>query len=115
MSHQITGVGLAAVSAAAVDASAPAAAILVGAAWLGALLPDADRAGARLYRRTPIERRLPLLRPLGLPLRVLIVLPHRGPTHSLFGCALVAAMAAALASLVSPELVPLVVLGVAIG
>jgi membrane-bound metal-dependent hydrolase YbcI (DUF457 family) len=82
------GVGLAAVSAAALDASAPAAAIVVGSAGLGALLPDADRAGARLYRRTPIERRVLLLRPLGLlarlPLRVLIVLPHRGPTHSLF-------------------------------
>jgi hypothetical protein len=66
MSHQIAGAGLAAVSAAALDTSASAAAIVVGAAWLGALLPDADRAGARLYRRTPIERRLPLARPLGL-------------------------------------------------
>src|SRR3954470_7281530 len=88
MSHQITGVGLAAVSAAALDASAAAAAVVVGSAWLGALLPDADRAGARLYRRTPLGRRRPLLRPLALlgrpPLRVLILLPHRGPTHSLF-------------------------------
>ena len=119
MSHQITGVGLAAVSAAALDASAPAAAIVVGSAWLGALLPDADRAGARLYRRTPIERRLPLLRPFGLltrlPLRVLIVLPHRGPTHSLFGCAVAAAVAAAITSLVAPELAPLVAVGLAIG
>src|SRR3954452_7364115 len=119
MSHQITGVGLAAVSAAAVDASAPAAAIVVGSAWLGALLPDADRAGARLYRRTPIERRLPLLRPFGLlaplRLRVLIVLPHRGPTHSLFGCAVAAAVAAALTSVVAPELAPLVAVGLAIG
>jgi membrane-bound metal-dependent hydrolase YbcI (DUF457 family) len=119
MSHQITGVGLAAVSAAALDASAPAAAIVVGSAWLGALLPDADRPGAHLYRRTPIERRLPLLRPLGLlarlPLRVLIVLPHRGPTHSLFGCAVAAAIAAALTSLIAPELAPLVAVGLATG
>src|SRR3954470_12614915 len=119
MSHQITEVGLAAVTAAALDASAPAAAIVVGWAWLGALLPDADRAGARLYRRTPIERRLPLLRPLGLlarlPLRVLIVLPHRGPTHSLFGCAVAAAIAAALTSLIAPELAPLVAVGLATG
>src|SRR6188474_1366810 len=110
MSHQLTGVGLAAVSAAALDASARTAAVVVGSAWLGALLPDADRAGARLYRRSPIERRLPLLRPLGvlvrLPLRMLIVLPHRGPTHSLFGCAVAAAVAAALTSLLAPELVP---------
>jgi hypothetical protein len=86
--------------------------IVVGSAGLGALLPDADRAGARLYRRTPIERRLPLLRPLGplarLPLRVLIVLPHRGPTHSLFGCAVAAGVAAALAALVARNLAPLV-------
>src|SRR3954470_3371902 len=119
MSHQITGVGLAAVTAAALDASAPAAAIVVGSAWLGALLPDADRAGARLYRRTPIERRLPLLRPLGLlarlPLRVLIVPPPRGPTHSLSGCAITAAVAAALTSLVAPELAPLVAAGLSIG
>src|SRR3954454_23707277 len=119
MSHQITGVGLAAVSAAALDASPPAAAIVVGAAWLGALLPDAGRAGARLYRGPPIERRLPLLRAFGLlarlPLRVLIVLPHRGPTHSLLGCAVAAALASALTSLVAPDLVPLVALGAAIG
>src|SRR3954471_2477501 len=119
MSHQITGVGLAAVTAAALDASTPAAAIVVGSAWLGALLPDADRAGARLYRRTPIERRLPLLRPLGaltrVPLRVLIVLPHRGPTHSLFGCAIAAGVAAALTSVVARELVPVGAAGLAIG
>src|SRR3954451_17233083 len=119
MSHQITGVGLAAVSAAALDASTPAAAIVVGSAWLGGLLPGADRGRARLCRPTPIERRLPLLRPLGLlarlPLRVLIVLPHRGPTHSLFGGAVAAAVAAALTSLVAPEFVPLVAVGVAIG
>src|SRR3954470_23540708 len=119
MSHQITGVGLAAVSAAALDASAPAAAIVVGSAWLGALLPDADRAGARLYRRTPLEHRLPLVRPLGLlarlPLRVLIALPHRGPTHSLFGCAITTGVAAALTSLLAPEFVPLVAIGLATG
>src|SRR5690348_17266694 len=107
MSHQIAGVGLAAVVAAALDASYSTSAVLVGSAWLGALLPDADRAGTRLYRPTRIERRLPLLRPLGalarLPLRVLIVLPHRGPTHSLFGCAVMAAVAAALVSLVARE------------
>lgn len=119
MSHQITGVGLAAVSAAAVDASAPTAALLIGSAWIGSLLPDADRAGTRIYRRTPIERRLPLLRPLGtlarMTLRLLIVLPHRGPTRSLFGCAVAAALAAAFAALVVPVIVPVVAAGVTIG
>src|SRR4051812_38528115 len=106
MSHQITGVGLACVAAAAIDTPPATAAVMVAAAGLGSLLPDADRAGARLYRRTTIERRLPLLRPLGLlarlPLRVLIVLPHRGPTHSILACALAAALAAALTSLLAP-------------
>src|SRR5690242_18101295 len=119
MSHQIAGVGLAAVSAAALDAAGPPAAALVAAAWVGSLLPDADRAGSRVYRPTRVERRLPLLRPLGalarLPLRLLIMLPHRGPTHSLFGCAVVAALAALLASLVAPAFVPYVAGGLAIG
>src|SRR5689334_8851498 len=90
MTHQITGVG----AAAAVAAHAPAAtaAMLVGAAWVGSLLPDADLAGARLYRRRRIERRLLAARALGLilrlPLRLLTLLPHRGITHSIVGCAL---------------------------
>jgi membrane-bound metal-dependent hydrolase YbcI (DUF457 family) len=43
------------------------------------------------------------------------VLPHRGLTHSLFGCVVAAAVAAALTSLVAPELVPLVAVGLTIG
>src|SRR6476659_506932 len=109
MTHQITGVGCAAVTAAALNTSAPATAVLLGSAWLGSLLPDADRAGARVYTRTRIERRVFALRPLGtllrLPLRVLSLLPHRGPTHSLFGCALTAAIGVALASLLAPAFV----------
>jgi membrane-bound metal-dependent hydrolase YbcI (DUF457 family) len=93
--HQLTGVGAAVVCAAALDLHTGAAAVLVGTAWLGALLPDADRAGARLYRATRVERRVLPLRVLGalarLPLRALILLGHRGPTHSLFAAALVAA------------------------
>jgi hypothetical protein len=43
MSHQIAGVGLAAIAGAAADASTSTAAVLLGAAWLGWMLPDADR------------------------------------------------------------------------
>jgi inner membrane protein len=119
MSHQITGVGLAAVSAAALDASAPRTAVLVGAAWLGSLLPDADRAGARLYRRRPLERRVLLLRPIGtlarLPLRLLVLLPHRGPTHSVFGCAVAATLVAGLTALAAPQFARVVAAGLTIG
>src|SRR3954452_18727546 len=106
MSHQIAGVGLAAVSAAALDATASTTAVLAASAWVGSLLPDADRASVRVYRPTPLERRGAGLRPLAavarVPLRLLVVLPHRGLTHSLFGCAVMAAIASALTSLVAP-------------
>jgi hypothetical protein len=57
VTHQIAGVGLAAVSAAAVDARGTSAAVLIAGAWIGSLLPDADLAGARVDRRTRFERR----------------------------------------------------------
>ena len=119
MTHQIVGVGLAAVAVAALDVQGSSAAAVVGASWLGAMLPDADLAGARVYRRTLIERRVTLIRPLGalvrLPLRVLALLPHRGITHSALGCALATVGAGALASLVEPGLSPAAAAGMAIG
>jgi len=109
--HQIAGVGLAVVTAAALDATTTSAALLVGGAWLGSLLPDADRAGSRIYRPRRWERRAWPLRVLGwlarLPLRLLILLGHRGLTHSLAGCAAVTI----LARLLSTELAA----GLAIG
>jgi membrane-bound metal-dependent hydrolase YbcI (DUF457 family) len=108
MSHQIAGVGLAAVSGAAVDASTSIAAVLVGAAWLGAMLPDADRAGTRIYHRTRLERRVPLVAALGwlarLPLRLLMLLPHRGVTHSVFACAAAAVLFGLLVAVADPAL-----------
>jgi inner membrane protein len=106
--HQIAGVGLAVVTAAAVDATPTAFAVLVAGAWLGSLLPDADRAGSRIYRARKLERRAWPLRVVGwlarLPLRLLILLGHRGLTHSLVGAVAVTALAYLLASLVgSPE------------
>ena len=92
MTHQIAGVGAAAVAGAALDVPTTTAVVLVSAAWLGSLLPDADMAGSRVYRRTRVERRNLLARAVGalvrLPLRLLVLLPHRGFTHSLAACAL---------------------------
>lgn len=100
--HQIAGVGLAAVGAAALDVSTASAAVLVAGAWLGSLLPDADRAGSRIYRARRVERRMWPVRLLGriarLPLRLLIMLGHRGLTHSLLACAAVAALASLLST-----------------
>jgi inner membrane protein len=100
--HQIAGVGLAAATAAALDAPVETVVLLFAGAWLGSLLPDADRAGSRIYRTRRLERRVWPLRLLGwlarIPLRLLILLGHRGLTH-----ALVAALgAAALAWLAAP-------------
>jgi hypothetical protein len=78
LTHQIAGVGLAGVAVAAVDSRGVTAAVLVGAAWIGSLLPDADLAGARVHRRTRIERRVPVLWLGGMTLRLLpaTVLDH---------------------------------------
>ena len=119
MTHQIAGVGLAAVCAAALDAPAADAVVLIGAAGLGSLLPDADLAGSRVYRRTRIERRVLLARVAGtlvrLPLRLLVVLGHRGVTHSLLACALAAVLSWLAVSLVAPGVALAAGAGIAIG
>ena len=106
MTHQIAGVGLAAVGAAALDVGRSGAVVLVGAAWLGSMLPDADLAGANVYRRTRLERRVVPARLAGslarLPLRLLTVLGHRGVTRSLFACAVAALLCGAAVSLFAP-------------
>jgi membrane-bound metal-dependent hydrolase YbcI (DUF457 family) len=117
--HQITGVGLAAVTVAALNADGTVAAATLGAAWVGSLLPDADQAGARVYRRTLIERRVTLLALAGwivrLPVRLLSLLPHRGLTHSVPACALATLLCGLLVSLAQPRLALAAAAGAAIG
>ena len=117
--HQLVGVGAAAVTVAAVDAQGAAAAVLFAGAWIGSLLPDADLADARVYRRGGIERRVGLARVAGtllrLPLRVLALLPHRGLTHSLLACGLASLLAGALVSLADTALAPAAAAGIAAG
>jgi inner membrane protein len=117
--HPITGVGLAAVAAAALDASTTTAVVLLGGAWMGSLLPDADKTGTKIYRRTRVERRHVLARGLGalarLPLRSLVLLGHRGITHSLCAAALAAVLAGGLVTLASPPYARIAAAGVAIG
>jgi len=93
--------------------------VLVAGAWLGSLLPDADRAGTRVYRPTRLERRLWPARVLGwlarLPLRALTVLQHRGVTHSVAACAVAALACGLLVSFLAPEAAFAAGAGVAIG
>jgi membrane-bound metal-dependent hydrolase YbcI (DUF457 family) len=119
MTHQISGVGAAALTAAAVDAPVATAAVLVGTAWFGSMLPDADKAGSHIHRRTALERRHLPIRVAGtlvrLPLRLLSLLPHRGVTHSVAACAVVGALAGALVSLVAPAFAVTAGAGCALG
>ncbi|WP_053227722.1 metal-dependent hydrolase [Solirubrobacter soli] len=117
--HQIAGVGLAVVCGVALDVSTASAVVLGGAACVGSALPDADRAGSKVYRRTRLERRV---WPLGLvgavarvPLRLLILLGHRGLTHSLLACAAFGLACWALVSLVAPGLAVAAGAGLALG
>ena len=79
---------------------------LVAGAWLGSLLPDADRAGSQVYRPTRFERRVWPARIVGgvarLPLRALSVLRHRGITHSLAAAAIAAAVSGLVVSRIAP-------------
>src|SRR4051812_41625176 len=119
MTHQITGVSVAALSAAAVPASSASPVVLLARAWAGSLLPRADLPRARVYRRTRVERRLLLARGLGalarLPLRPLALLPHRGITHSACACVLASAAAGALVSVAAPDVSAVAAVGVAVG
>jgi membrane-bound metal-dependent hydrolase YbcI (DUF457 family) len=119
MTHQIAGVGLAAVAVAALDVSTATGGALLGAAWLGSILPDADLARGRVHRRSLIERRVPVLRLVGtvarLSVRWLVVFPHRGLTHSLAACAVATVFAGGLVSFVDPQLGRAAAAGVVIG
>jgi inner membrane protein len=72
-----------------------------------------------VHRPSRIERRHLSVRALGalarLPLRALVVLPHRGPTHSLLGCALAATLTGVVVSAVAPGLAVVAAAGVAVG
>src|SRR3954469_1204067 len=119
MTHQISGVGAAALTAAALDVPVATTAVLIATAWLGSMLPDVDKAGSHIHRRTGPERRPLPVRAAGslvrLPLRLLTLLPHRGITHSVFACVLAGALAGLLTSIVAPALAVTAGAGCALG
>jgi membrane-bound metal-dependent hydrolase YbcI (DUF457 family) len=103
--HELIGVACAVAASRALELDPlETAAAAAGAVW-GSWLPDADRLGTRVHRRGRLARRNLAFAALGallrLPLVVFALLArHRGLSHSLAACALVAALAALLAALV---------------
>jgi len=97
---------------AAVDSGGLVAAAAVCASLLGSRLPDADQPGARIHRRTRLERRSLIARLAGrvlrLPMTIFAALAqHRGATHWLLsGAATTIVLAGAAGALWPPLRLP---------
>lgn len=102
-------------------AHGPLVAAVLAAALFGSLLPDADHASSKIHQPTSLERDYWILRLLGvllrIPLRVVALLPHRGPiTHGpLVAVPLVVAVTAYLLIADMPPIAHLAVIGTAAG
>jgi membrane-bound metal-dependent hydrolase YbcI (DUF457 family) len=101
--HELVGVACAVAASRALDLNTlDTAAAVAGAVW-GSWLPDADRLGTRVHRRGRFARRnlvvAALAAVLRLPLVVFALLSrHRGATHSLAACGVLAALAVVIAA-----------------
>jgi membrane-bound metal-dependent hydrolase YbcI (DUF457 family) len=112
--HQAIGASLGVATGMLIDASVPEVALMASGAAVGSWLPDIDQPGARIHRRTALERRSLLATVAALPPRAAMLVPalllrHRGPSHSL----VVIAAAAGVAFVLLP--LHAVTTGVAIG
>jgi membrane-bound metal-dependent hydrolase YbcI (DUF457 family) len=102
--HELVGVGAAVAASRALELEPlETVAAAAGAIW-GSWLPDADRFGARVHRRGRLARRHLLVAALGAVLRLPLVgfallARHRGLSHTLAACGLLAVAAALLAAL----------------
>ncbi len=99
--HELIGASVGLAAARAVHADPVLTVVTVGAAVFGSRLPDVDQLGARVHRRTRLERRGMLLgvagRVVRLPLVAFaMVARHRGVTHSLAACGVLVAGAVVL-------------------
>jgi membrane-bound metal-dependent hydrolase YbcI (DUF457 family) len=118
--HELVGVALAVAAGRVLDAESLETAGLAAAALLGSRLPDVDQLGARVHRRTRLERRTLLAGAAGAMLRLpltlfAVVASHRTVTHSAMACAAVAALATLVASPAGAGVALVVAGGVAIG
>jgi membrane-bound metal-dependent hydrolase YbcI (DUF457 family) len=102
-------------------AHGPLVAAVIAAALFGSLLPDADHASSKIHQPTSLERDYWPLRLLGLllriPLRVVALLPHRGPvTHGpLIAVPLLAIFTVYVLTVSAPPVAHLAAIGLAAG
>jgi inner membrane protein len=116
----VSGASLAVAAGHVLEAGPGETAGLAAAALFGSRLPDVDRLGTRVHRRTRLERRTLIARTAGALLRLPLVLlavgvPHRTVTHSALACAVSAGLAAVVAMPAGGAVALLVAGGVAIG
>jgi membrane-bound metal-dependent hydrolase YbcI (DUF457 family) len=101
--HELVGVAAAVAASRALELGPLETAAAAAAAIWGSWLPDADRLGTRVHRRGRLARRhlapVALGAVLRLPLVVFALLArHRGLSHTLAACGLLAAVAGLMAA-----------------
>jgi inner membrane protein len=118
--HEAIGAAVTLGVCAVVDSGALVAAGAVCASLLGSRLPDADVRGARIHRRTRLERRRVVARVAGGVLRLPMTIftasaRHRGATHWVLTAAAVTIVLTAAARAVWPALMAPVAIGAGCG
>jgi inner membrane protein len=101
VTHEAIGLSVGLAAATALGCGLVETAAVAAGAVIGALPADIDQPGARVHRRSRLERRHRLVGATAAPLRgaasaAAYALPHRGPTHSLFVVTVVSIAAAAV-------------------
>lgn len=120
VTHEAVGAAVTLAVCAAVDSGPLAAAAAVCASQLGSRLPDADRPGTRICRRTRLERRSLIASLAGGALRLPMtafagLAQHRGATHWLLSAAAATIILTGAAGALWPALVLPVAIGVGCG
>lgn len=118
--HEAVGAAVTLAVCAAADRGAFATAAAVCASVLGSRLPDVDQGGARIHRRTRVERCNLMVAFAGailrLPMRTFAALAqHRGATHWLLSGAAVTVLLAGVARALAAPLTLPVAIGVGCG
>jgi membrane-bound metal-dependent hydrolase YbcI (DUF457 family) len=118
--HELIGVSLALAAAKVVEADALETVGLAAASLCGSRLPDVDQLGARVHRRSRLERRSLLVGATGAALRgpllvFAVVVRHRGVAHSAVACVATAGFAALVAASAGPATALVVGAGVGVG
>ena len=115
LTHEAIGAAVTLAVCAALDSGALVATGAVGASLLGSRLPDSDRLGTRIHRRTRLERRSIIAALAGgvlrLPMTIFARLAnHRGVTHWLLsGAAATIVLTAAAGAIWAPLTVPVAI------